>query len=50
MVANDEQLPITKYVEGNLNFMGLIVPRVGILATIDQTSSWTQHIRPGYQE
>ena len=28
--ANDEQLPITKYVELDLNFMGLMVPRVGI--------------------
>ena len=35
MVANDEQLPITYYVELDLNFMGLIVTRVGILVTRD---------------
>ena len=35
MVANDEQLPITKYVELDLTFMGFIVPRVGILVTRD---------------
>ena len=34
-VANDEQMPITKYVELDLNFMGLILPRVGILVTRD---------------
>ena len=28
MLANDEQLSIPKYVELDLNFMGLIVPRV----------------------
>ena len=35
MVANDEQLPIMKYVELDLNFMGLIFPRAGILVTTD---------------
>ena len=34
-VANDEQLPITKYMELDLNFMGLILPRIGILLTRD---------------
>ena len=34
-VANNEKLPITKYVELDLNFMGLVVPRVGILVTKD---------------
>ena len=34
-IGNDEQLPITKYVELDLNFMGLIVPRFGILVTSD---------------
>ena len=35
MVAKDEQLPITKFVELDLNFMGLILPKVGILVTRD---------------
>ena len=34
-VANNEQLPISKYVELDLNFMGHMVPRVGILVTRD---------------
>ena len=35
MAANDEQLPFTKYVELDLNFMGPIVPKVGILVLRD---------------
>ena len=35
MVANNEQLPTTKYDELDLNFMGLILPRVGILVIRD---------------
>ena len=34
-VGNDEELPITKYIELDLNFMRLIVPRVRILVTRD---------------
>ena len=45
MVANDEQLPITKYFELDLNFIGLIVPRVGILVTRDPN----QLLDPEYQ-
>ena len=44
MVASDEQLPITKFVELDLNFMGLIIPRVGILVTSDP--DWLQDPKP----
>ena len=35
-VANDEQLPITKYIELDLNFMGLMVPRGPGPKTLDK--------------
>ena len=34
-MANEESLPITKHVKLDLNFMGLIVPRVRVLITRD---------------
>ena len=50
-VANDDQLPITKYVELDLNFMGTHGTRSWECWSQEiQTSPWTQNIGQDYQK
>ena len=48
--SNDGQLPIRKYIELDVNFMGLKVPKVGFLIINEPNKSWNRNTIPSFQE